>query len=345
MSLLTIEPAMNAILDACTAMATQRGVLLVLLLGIPPVLSAQANGPLSPLEPDTPSTQNIDHNEALVSLGRRLFRDRALSGDGQYACIDCHDLRKGGSNGRRLGRPGSVHNVPSIFNLRYRTSFYRNGRAASLEEQARMAIENPEEMAADWDRVMRYIKADPSYRALVMSINNGVVDASTVSKALAAYERTLVTPDSPFDRYLKGDHAALDKRQKEGYRLFLSAGCTACHQGRNIGANSFQKLGIISDYDGGDASPPRSDAYTEQDRLKTTGRPEDKDRFLVPSLRNVTRTAPYLHDGRVPTLQAAVRLKFQYQLGREVGERELESLLAFLGSLEGRLPAETTVPQ
>ena len=338
---------MNARLDACMIPSFRRESLVALLLVASLGLSApvHANGPLSPLAPSTARGRQGHDSDALVALGRRLFHDRALSGDGRYACIDCHDLKKGGSNGQRVGRPGSVHNVPSIFNLRYRTSFYRNGRASSLEEQAVMAIENPEEMDSDWTRVLNHVKSSPAYRTLIQSINKGVVDSSTLSRALAAYERTLETPDSPLDRYLRGDHAALTARQKAGYRLFLSAGCTACHQGRNIGANSFQKLGIISDYEGQERPKPVTDSYPEQDRMKTTGRPEDKDRFLVPSLRNVTRTAPYLHDGSVDNLRDVVRLMFQYQLGREVGGKELESLLAFLGALEGRLPSEAGVPQ
>ncbi len=297
-------------------------------------------GPLLPIEA-APLDDMAMSEGTLAGIGRRLFRDRKLSGDGRYACIDCHDLRKGGSNGHRVGRPGTVHNVPSIFNLRFRTSFYRNGRARSLEEQALMAIENPEEMASDWPRVIRYLQNDPIYRRELSTIGDGRIEPDIVARALAAYERLLVTP-APFDQYLLGEDSALDEQQKKGYRLFLSAGCTVCHQGRNIGANSFQKLGIINDYaPSSDHAVTSLEDYPELDRLKTTGRPEDKDRFLVPSLRNVTRTAPYLHDGSVDTLQDVVRLMFQYQLGREVDTDELSSLLAFLSSLEGRPPPDS----
>ncbi len=275
---------------------------------------------------------------ALIKLGYRLFRDRSLSGDGRYACIDCHDFRYGGSNGQARGRPDGILNVPSIFNLAGRTAYYRNGRAHNLAEQVRMAIANPEEMRSDWPSVIDHLRQDQDYRAGFRNVFDEDVDQSQVSQAIAAYIETLVTLDAPFDRYLHGDTSALDHSQRKGYEIFLSAGCQACHQGRQIGANVYQKLGIVNRYEDHPAAATDVSARPVQDRYQVTSREEDRQRFLVPSLRNVTLTGPYLHDGSVTDLRDVVRLMFQYQLGREVAAGELSAILDFLAALEGRQP-------
>lgn len=283
-----------------------------------------------------------EYPAAKVLLGRTLFHDKRLSRDNTIACASCHDLSKGGVDGRMFsvgvnGAVGSV-NAPTVLNAALNFAQFWDGRAASLEEQVAGPVNNPVEMASNWPEVIAKLNADPAIRRQFSDIYRGEITASNIADAIATFERTLLTTDSPFDRYLRGDEAAINARAKEGYDLFLSLGCASCHQGVNAGGNMYQKFGVMADYLGSNQRKrPISDA--DQGRFNVTKRDEDRHVFKVPGLRNVALTAPYFHDGSANTLEKAVEVMGKFQLGRELSSDEVGSIVAFLNSLTGTVPA------
>ncbi|HWA72905.1 MAG TPA: cytochrome-c peroxidase [Polyangiaceae bacterium] len=270
-----------------------------------------------------------------VELGEVLFRDKRLSANGRVACATCHDLSHAGTDGspRSTGvanQPLSV-NTPTVFNAALNFRQFWDGRALTLEDQLDGPLLSPLEMGSTWPQILERLRVDHEISSRFMrSYPEGPTQA-TVKDALATFERSLNTPDSPFDRYLAGDTNALSPIAARGYQLFTSYGCSACHQGRGVGGNMFQKLGTMGNYfdDRG--------GVTEADfgRFNVTHEEADRHVFKVPSLRNVARTAPYLHDGSVATLDQAVRVMARYQLGRDLAEDETTALVAFLDSLTG----------
>jgi cytochrome c peroxidase len=298
------------------------------------VSSCEAPGPLRPL----PSTRA--GNEAEIRLGRLLFHDPRLSRDGTISCATCHPIERGGADGRNRslgigGAEGSV-NTPTVLNSGFNVAQFWDGRARSLEEQIGGPVENPREMGSRWNEVVEKIAAEKSLRDLFEDVYGANVTEAGIRSAIAAYERALVTPRSPLDRYLCGDNAALGPEATEGYDLFRSLGCASCHQGVNVGGNMFQRLGVMKDYfaDRGGVTP------ADYGRFNVTGRESDRFKFKVPSLRNVALTAPYFHDGSAATLEDAVRIMIRYQLGREVHENEVARLVALLRALTGNVPGE-----
>ena len=285
--------------------------------------------PLSPLPP----APKIDPR--LVALGRRLFEDKRLSSDDTVSCSSCHDLAHGGGDGRRssvgvLGRVGPI-NAPTVFNASLNFALFWDGRAKTLEEQIDGPVTNPLEMNSNWDDIATKLRRDPEYARAFRDVFGTDVSRTNVKVAIASFERTLLTPDSPFDRWLKGDEAALTEDQKEGYLTFKSVGCVACHQGANVGGNMFQRFGVLGDYfkDRGNVVP------ADNGRFNVTHNDADRFVFRVPSLRNVEYTAPYFHDGSAPTLDRAVQVMAKYQLGRSLSDRQVALIEAFLKSLSG----------
>lgn len=277
-----------------------------------------------------------------VALGKRLFDDAALSSDGKVSCATCHDLARGGDDGKARspgvnGKLGGV-NAPTVFNASLNFVQFWDGRAASLEEQVGGPITNPLEMAMTWPRVLAVLKANPSYTAEFGAAFPDGVTEPNVRTAIADFERTLVTTGSRFDRFLSGDQTALDAQARTGYETFKSVGCIACHQGSNVGGNMFQRFGVLGDYfkDRGNV--------TEADygRYNVTRAESDRFVFRVPSLRNVEHTAPYFHDGSAETLTQAIQVMARYQLGRKLGDEQVASIIAFLKSLSG--PALGSAP-
>ncbi len=300
-----------------------RGVLLLLVGFL--IDTAHAAEPILPLPetqpPATPASR----------LGRRLFHDPRLSGSGRLSCAHCHRLDRGGDDDRPLPPIPTgphPHNTPTVFNARYNHYLHWYGDLDTLEDQARVALQR--DMQVNWPTVLARLAADPDYASAFHRLYDGVSEAAVIA-ALVAFERTLVTPDAPFDRFLRGDTEALTPRQRRGYVLFKRLGCSACHQGVNVGGNLRQKLGVFGRYPGDDPG-----------RFAVTGRPEDRGVFRVPSLRNVALTAPYFHDGRVKTLEKAVALMAELQLGIRLRQAEIQDLVAFLHSLTGRWNAEET---
>ncbi len=288
------------------------------------------NEPLRPLPPPPPQ------DPAKVALGEALFFDKRLSRDDSLACAGCHDLAKGGADGRAVsvgvgGAQGSV-NAPSVFNAGLNLVQFWDGRAATLEEQAAGPVHNPLEMASNWAEVLPKLARDAPLRARFDAAYPGRgLSAATIVEALAAYERSLVTGGGRFDRWLQGDSGALSAQALEGYLRFKRHGCASCHNGAGVGGNMFQRFGVTGDwFDGRELKP------ADLGRQAVTGRAEDRHVFKVPSLRNVALTAPYFHDGSVATLDEAVALMGRHQLGRELSAEDVSLITAFLRSLNGR---------
>jgi cytochrome c peroxidase len=283
--------------------------------------------------------------DAKVALGKSLFQDVRLSRDNSISCASCHDLTTFGHDRRRFstgvdGAVGSV-NAPTVFNASLNFVQFWDGRAASLAEQAAGPVHNPLEMATDWATVIGKLQADEAFqRSFLRTYPDGITGAN-LADAIATFERTLLTENAPFDRYLRGDQQAIDVRAKLGYRRFRELGCASCHQGANVGGNMFQRFGVMADYFG-DRKPPRPAVAADLGRFNVTGQEVDRHVFKVPSLRNVAETAPYFHDGGVARLEDAVAIMGRYQLGRELSRDEIDDLVAFLKTLTGQRPVSLT---
>ena len=328
-----------------------------------------------PLPFEAPAPLDDPLTPEKVELGRRLFFDTALSRDGTLSCASCHDLyTHAGGDGRAtaIGIDGQVgpRNSPTVWNTAFQARLFWDGRARSLEEQALGPIANPIEMGADLADVVARLGADAGWReGFARAFGDGAaVDERNLARALAAYERTLITPDAPFDRFLRGDASAMTAQQLRGMSLFETIGCVVCHAGPG-----FSRAGLLAPEHGSSAmrlfpslASPIIDKY---DLTKDLGAAKGGDRGLwrVPSLRNVALTGPYFHNGSVADLAEAVRIMATVQVGRVVGangpiepiiewspemqrltrrtpsplsEAEVADIVAFLGSLTSDMLAE-----
>ncbi len=291
-------------------------------------LDAPVVGAIQPV----PRIVNLDPER--VALGDRLIHEERLSSDGDISRASCHDLSVGGDDGlaRSVGVKGAVGtaNAPTVFNFRQ----FWDGRARNLHDQ----IDGPRlaehEMDGAWEHVVGFLEDDVSYRADFDQAYGGVVSDETVKDALVSFECRLTTPDAPFDRYLRGETTALNPEQLEGYELFLDLGCVTYHQGVNLGGNMFQKFGHMRPF----ATKAGDDPKIPAGRFAVTGREADRQRFKVPTLRNVALTAPDLHDGSVDDLGRTVELMAYHELGLELAAGDTRRLVAFLESLTGQLP-------
>ncbi|HTQ07731.1 MAG TPA: cytochrome-c peroxidase [Polyangiaceae bacterium] len=302
-----------------------------------PTATSQATPAGASREPLEALPERAKVDPTVVALGRRLFHEPRLSSSGKVACASCHDLAKGGVDGQKLstgvGGQLGVVNAPTVYNAALNFVQFWDGRAATLEEQIGFPLTTTYEMGSSWDKALAFLSADPSYSAAFKaSFSDGVTEANT-RQAIADFERTLLTKNSPFDRYLAGDEHAISAEARTGYETFKSVGCIACHQGRNVGGNMFQKFGVLGDYfkDRGHVTD------ADYGRYNVTHLESDRFVFRVPSLRNVERTAPYFHDGSAATLNQAVQVMARYQLGRKLSDDQVAALIAFLKSLSGDL--------
>jgi cytochrome c peroxidase len=287
----------------------------------------------------TPLQRPVILSRAKVELGKTLFNDSRLSADGRINCASCHDLRAGGDDGRTfsigIAARTTAVNAPTVLNSGLNFAQFWDGRARTLEEQIRATVGNAVEMGGDWQTIERVLGADA---ALAQRFDQLYADGATtpnIIDAIAEYVRALVTWDSPFDWYLRGDPHAISADAEAGFELFTRFGCVSCHQGRNVGGNLFQRFGVMGDYFGIHGTTP-----ADYGRYNVTGREEDRYKFKVPSLRNVAGTAPYFHDGSAATLEDAVRVMVEYQLGRLVTSEQIAQLVAFLETLSGEVDEE-----
>lgn len=290
------------------------------------------------LQPILPLAAIGDLDPLRVELGKRLFHDARLSADFSLTCASCHDLTKGGVDGRRfsVGIGGAVGgiNAPTVLNSAFSLAQFWDGRAATLEEQAAGPIQNPIEMGATWPQVLSRLDQDKALKLGFKQAYRDGLTAGNVLNAIATFERSLVTLNARFDRYLRGEKQILTSLEIEGYQRFRELGCISCHQGAAVGGNMYQKFGVLGDYFAG-----RPTTQNDQGRFNVTQREEDRHVFKVPSLRNVALTAPYFHDGSADSLDKAVVVMARYQLGRELVPRDVEAIVAFLNTLSGELPA------
>ncbi len=285
--------------------------------------------------PDVIERQDGPAPEARVDLGRMLYYDERLSKNHDISCNSCHDLAAYGVDGKALS-PGHLgqlgaRNSPTVYNAAGRHVQFWDGRAADVEEQALGPMMNPVEMAMpDEARVLATVRSIPAYvEAFTKAFpeEKEPISFINVGRAIGAFERGLVTP-SPWDRFIGGDEDAITDEQKAGFNQFVASGCMTCHNGTYVGGTMFQKLGLIKPW------PSQKDLG----RHEVTQAETDKLVFSVPTLRNIAKTAPYFHDGSVATLDEAVRLMAGHQVGVELKDPEVKSILAFLDTLTGEIP-------
>lgn len=305
-----------------------------MMLGIP--IAVFASEPIQPL----PLEVKLDTKR--VAIGEKLFNDKRLSKDNTLSCASCHALDTGGVDRAQFstgigGAKGPI-NAPTVFNSGFNFRQFWDGRAASLEEQAAGPVHNPIEMGSNWSEVMEKLGRDQALISEMKSAYPDGLQPKNIQDAIAVFERSLVTP-SRFDRYLRGDKPAITAEEQQGYQLFKSYGCIACHQGVNVGGNMYQVFGVIGDYF------KKRGGVNDADlgRYNVTKSEVDKHVFKVPSLRNVALTAPYFHDGSAATLDAAVDVMFRFQLGRSAPAKDKELIVKFLRSLNGEFKGKPLV--
>ncbi|MGP7735075.1 cytochrome-c peroxidase [Oceanimonas smirnovii] len=291
-----------------------------------------AQGPRN--EPVQPIPAAEVSDAAMAELGKKLFFDPRLSRSGFISCNSCHNLSMGGTDNLKTSighnwQQGPI-NSPTVLNSSLNLAQFWDGRAADLKEQAGGPIANPGEMAFTHELAIGVLQSIPGYVSEFEAVfGQSELDIDMVTDAIAAFEETLVTPDSPFDQWLKGDDNALSAQALAGYQLFKQSGCVACHNGPNLGGTSFQKMGVVEPYQSD------SDAIG---RAAVTGKDADRFTFKVPTLRNVELTYPYFHDGEAATLEEAVDIMGRLQLGRVYSNQEVSQIVAFLKSLTGEQP-------
>ena len=280
-------------------------------------------------------------SEEMVTLGRTLYFENRLSRSHQFSCNSCHHLDQygvdneatsQGHNGQRGDR-----NSPTVYNAASHFVQFWDGRAKDVEAQAKGPVLNPVEMAMRSEaHAVATLKSMPEYVEMFRKAFPGEKDPVTydnMAAAIGAFERKLVTPGR-WDQFLQGDANALTNEEKAGLNAFLEAGCQACHNGANLGGTVYQKLGAVKEY------PDQSDTGRE----KVTKAEADKFLFKVPGLRNIEKTGPYYHNGKVATLKEAVARMGEYQLGKPLTDAQQESIVTFLKALTGKLPTDYIQP-
>jgi cytochrome c peroxidase len=306
------------------------------------VSRAQSHEPISPIP--LQASQDL----VKVALGRDLFNDPRLSKGNALACAHCHNVAAGGADkvSHSIGLEGrlSKRNTPTILNVSLNFVQGWDGRSNDLESQTTAVLMDPAVMGSSWKEVVDKLATDTPMAARFRAAYADGLQVRNLQDAMVAYERSLTTPNSRFDRYLRGEAHSLSSDEIKGYELFKTSGCIACHQGTNIGGNVYQVFGVM----GGRGSYFRDrGGVTEADfgRFNRTHAEEDRFVFRVPSLRNVALTAPYFHDGSAPTLDDAVSVMFKYQLGRTASPAEKALIVTFLRSLTGELDGKPLEPK
>ncbi len=298
----------------------------------------------APAPADNPTTP------AKVELGRTLFMDPRFSSTGTVSCNSCHNVMLGGEDNRpnSMGVHGQTggRSAPTVWNSGFSSAQFWDGRANTLEDQAKGPVTNPIEMGmSDLEVAMNRVRSIPGYQPMFEAAF-GKDDPMTVdnaAKAVAAYERTLVTPNSPFDQYVKGDKKAMNEQQVRGMNTFAEVGCTSCHSGPAFngptmapGTGFYMKFPTYTDneYDG------KYKFTSDTGRFQVTNKEADKYLFKVPTLRNIAVTAPYFHNGSVKTLDEAVKVMAKTQLNKDLSEQQVGDLVAFLKALTGEFPVQ-----
>ncbi len=308
-----------------------------------------------PLPERPPIPQDNPQSDAKVLLGKTLYFDPRFSEHGTLSCNSCHNVMAAGDD----NRPNSIgmhdargeRSAPTVWNAAFYSAQFWDGRAATLEEQAKGPVQNPIEMGMEsLDEAMSRLNRIAGYKPLFAAAFPGEEDpvsADNAAKAVAAFERTLITPNSAYDRYVKGDNTALTEQQVRGMNSFADLGCTSCHSGPNfsgpplpIGTGFFMKFPTYA----GSAYDEKYALLKDSGRYQATENDDDKHLWRVPTLRNIALTAPYFHNGSVPTLDEAVRVMAKTQLAKDLSEDQVADIVAFLNGLSGKFP-EIAMPR
>ena len=298
-------------------------------------------------EPVRPIDKSLDFDPEKAALGFALFHDTRLSVDNTVSCASCHALETAGVDNHQYShgvndQMGGV-TAPTVFNAVYNFVQFWDGRAATLADQAAGPPLNPVEMASEsFDQIVAKLNADRKFAKAFAKVYPDGLTQANITDAIEQFERTLVTPDSRFDKWLLGDDSALADNELNGYELFKEYSCATCHAGPNLGGLSYELMGLRRDY-----FADRGMELTNEDngRFKETQHERDRHRFKVPGLRNVEHTWPYYHDGTRETLEEAVRDMAIYQSDVELTEAQINDIAAFLKTLTGEyngVPVTTT---
>jgi cytochrome c peroxidase len=282
----------------------------------------------------TPIPTDIQLDNKKVSLGKMLFYDTRLSKDNAISCASCHYISNGGDDDRSFsigfnGQEGKI-NASTVLNSSLNFVQFWDGRAKTLEEQALGPIHELIEMNSNFDEIISKLKNDEIYVKTFYQIYNTSINETNIINAIVEFEKSLLTPNSKFDKYLKGQKDILTKEEIKGYELFKSYGCISCHNGVNIGGNLFQKVGIINSY--------FKDEPNNFGRYNVTKEEKDKFYFKVPTLRNIELTSPYLHNGSIKDLKSTIEIMLKYQIGTIYEKSDIENLEMFLKILTGEIP-------
>ena len=288
-------------------------------------------------EPIRPIDLSLPYDEAKAALGFKLYHDTRLSVDNTISCASCHGLNTAGVDNKQYsegveGKLGGV-NAPTVYNAVYNFVQFWDGRAVTLADQAAGPPVNPVEMASpNFDAIVAKLNKDRAFVREFKAVYPEGISQATITDAIEQFERTLITPNSRFDKYLRGDDKAITAEELQGYELFKKYNCATCHVGKNLGGDSYELMGLRKHY-----FADRGLELTEEDngRFKQTGVERDRHRFKVPGLRNVALTWPYYHDGTRTSLKEAVCGMGTYQSGVELTDDEEDLIVAFLNSLTG----------
>ena len=313
----------------------------------PLLASWEALPDVAPAPEDNPTT------DAKVVLGKMLFMDPRFSSTGTVSCNSCHNVMEGGDDSRTFsmgvhGKTGG-RNAPTVWNSAFHSVQFWDGRAELLEDQAKGPVTNPVEMGvAEIEQAMDKVRAIPGYASYFEeAFGKDSMTVVNAAKAVAAFERTLITPDSPYDKYVKGDKKTMTAQQVSGMETFAATGCTSCHSGAafngpkmEFGQGFYAKFPTFAD----NVYNKKYNLSADKGREEATGKVADAHMFRVPTLRNITDTAPYFHNGSVNDLSEAVALMAKTQLNKDLSDEEVKDIVAFLGALTGQYP-EITMPR
>lgn len=323
-----------------SVLKVQKSILLLFLLTPFSLLANQHWDSSSPIQP-IPLDSGQDPEK--VQLGKKLFNDPQLSHNNIFSCASCHHVEFDGADGldRSITNKGTrnIINTPSVFNIRYNFKQTWEGFFKTLEEQAEGDIVYPDHGNSSWPEVLGKLVPNLDYQKDFNEIYSDGIQRENILDAIASYERSLITPNSRFDQYIRGNENAITDKEKTGYEYFKEYGCVACHQGINVGGNMYQKFGLFGDY-----FKKRGDiGVGDYGLFNVTGKEEDKYIFRVPSLRNIEVTGPYLHDGSVNKLNKVVKIMARYQLGTTIPENKIDNIVSFLKTLTGEYQGKRLV--
>ncbi len=284
--------------------------------------------PISPI----PNSPEINHD--LAKIGWVLFKDPNLSSNRSVSCESCHSLQSNGAEAIpvSIGVNGAgMRNSLTVFNAVFNYRFFWDGRVNNLGDQIDGPVHNVDEMDSNWQHITGYVSQSDTYINLFQE-QSTPIDEASIKAALIEFLQGLTTPNAPFDLYLQGDNAALSETAKRGWETFQEEGCIRCHQGTNIGGGMVMRFGYFG------LSKTGSERSEDQGRFMFTAQPQDKHLFRVASLRNVAITAPYFHDGQTATLEEAIKIMGESQLGKTFEKQTINDIKVFLESLTGNRP-------